>query len=95
MQLPLEFHGIPVEPDTRITSQAIVTAGDIEALHQKWTWEGIRAESLIFLAAEVGDLDDPQLETLVEQSGLAKSDSQFTVKRDSNGFTFVNFNFES
>ena len=62
MQLPLKFHGIPVEPDTRITSQAIVTAGDIEALHQKWTWEGIRAESLIFptnqMTVEFIDTDD-------------------------------------
>jgi len=95
MQLPAKFNGVPVESDTRVISQATVTAGDIDALHQQWTWEGIRAESLIFVAGEVYDLDEPQLELLVQQSGLARPDSQFTVKRDSHGFTFVNFNFES
>ena len=95
MQLPAKFNDVPVEPDTRIASQTIVNAGDFDALHQKWTWEGILAESLIFVAGEVDDLDDAQLESLAKRSGLAKSDSQFTVKRDSKGFTFVNFNFES
>jgi hypothetical protein len=95
MQLPAKFNDVPVEPDTRITSQTIVNAGDFDALHQKWTWEGIRAESLIFVAGEVGDLDDAEIEGLVRRSGLAKLDSQFTLKRDSHGFTFVNFNFES
>lgn len=49
---------IPVEADTKILFQTETRVGDYDALHQKWFWEGIGTESLIFPAHEVRTLDD-------------------------------------
>ena len=88
------FANVPVEEDTRIVSSRETIFGDWPVLYQVWTWEGILAESLIFLAIEVAHLADEALERMVGASPLVKPDSSLTVARERDGYTFVNFNFE-
>ena len=68
--------------------------GDYEVLYQKWFWDGISAESLIFIADDVGDMGDDALKAFVAESPLVDDNSKFTIARDRKGYTFVNFNFE-
>ena len=93
--MPIEgtFSTVPVEADTRILGEGETRIRHYDALHQEWFWEGIRAQSLIFVAKDVASLDDVELEALARESSLVRDDSQVTIKRDSGGFTFINFNF--
>jgi len=87
------FINLPVDDDTTILSQCALKIDNLDALHQKWFWDGVKAESLIFIASAVDALNDTALESLAKQSKLPTNDSSFTFKRNSNGFTFINFNF--
>jgi hypothetical protein len=88
------FANVPVEEDTRIRASRETTFGDWPVLHQIWTWDGTRAESLIFLADDVAHLDDEALERMVGASPMVKPGSSLTVARERDGYTFVNFNFD-
>jgi hypothetical protein len=57
-------------------------------------WGGFYIESLIFVSADVEDKDDEALEALARASGRVKGDSSLTIKRNTGGYTFVNFNVE-
>lgn len=89
-----KFARVPVEPDTRIVYQSHGAIDDLDALHQRWTWEGVSGESLVFVSEEVKGLGDQELKELARGSGLVEEGSDFTIKRNEPGFTFVNFNFE-
>lgn len=89
-----KFANIPVDLDTRIIEQEEVKVGDYDACYQKWSWDGIVAESLIFGSSEVAQLDDDALKMLVRQSSYFQS-SSITLKRNSEGYCFTNFNFKS
>lgn len=88
-----KFAHVPMDPDTEVLSQALGTADGIDALHQRWNWEGVIGESLIFVSGEVEGLGDEELKQLARGSSLAEDGSDFTIKRTPGGFTFVNFNF--
>lgn len=85
------FQDVPVEADTKIKHQKEVLIEKIPALHQKWVWDGIAAESIIFHNHEVENLTDEELFLMVKD--YADSESKYTVKRADSGFTFINFNF--
>lgn len=87
-----KFDNVPVEDDTRINASIEATLGDYDVLYQKWYWDGMEAESIIFIADDVKDMDDEALKSFVAESPLV-NDPRMTMKRDSKGFTFVNFNF--
>ncbi len=89
------FENVPLEEDTIVKSQGLAKLDGIQALHQKWVWEGIIAESIIFVDVDVTELSDKDLENLVKKNELAKPESSFTIARERNGFTFINFNFEN
>ena len=57
-------------------------------------WDGITAESIIFISEDVKILDDAALEADVREGPLVEKDSQVTIKRTEE-FTFVNFNFKT
>lgn len=90
-----KFANVPTEADTRILSRETIMINGTEALHEKWFWEGIKAESLVFAVSDLGQISDHALLSLARASGLIASDSEPTIKRDSSGFHFVNFNFQS
>ena len=89
-----KFNDIPMDKDTKILFSSPMKWGDLDIVYQKWNWEGIIAESIIFLSDDVKEMDDEALEADVRASPLINVDSQVTLKR-LDEFTFVNFNFET
>ena len=89
-----KFNDIPMDKDTKILFSSPMKWGDLDIVYQKWNWEGIAAESIIFLNEDVKEMSDESLETDVRDGPLVREDSQMTIKRGDD-FTFVNFNFVS
>ncbi|MFK5949693.1 MAG: hypothetical protein QM500_13100 [Methylococcales bacterium] len=89
------FDSVPVENDTRILFRHEMKFGEYDILYEKWCWDGISAESIIFASEDVAGLSDKQLEFEVRSSPLLRHDTCVTVKSTESGFTFVNFNFLS
>lgn len=48
-----KFENVPVEEDTKIIFEQEATLGEYEVLYQKWFWDGISAESIIFANEDV------------------------------------------
>ena len=90
-----KFENVPVEEDTKIIFEQEATLGGYEILYQKWFWDGISAESIIFANEDVAELKDNEIKAEVKESPLLKEGSSITLKRTESGFTFVNFNFET
>ncbi len=90
-----EFNNVQVDEDTQIIFQNQLTLSDYAVMHQKWCWDGITAESIIFESEDVTDLNDDQIQSLIIDSKLPQIGSSYTVNRTDEGFTFVNFNFVS
>ena len=91
-----KFNDVPVEADTIIlySQGATLGLGPYEILYQKWFWDGITAESIIFSDEDVAGLDDSEIEAEVRESPLVQADSSITLARSA-GYTFVNFNFKT
>ena len=89
-----KFNSVPVEDDTKIIFQLECSFGNYDVLYQKWFWDGIMAESIIFDGEDVSELNDEEIEAELRESSLIKTNSSITIKRSESGFTFVNFNFE-
>jgi len=87
-----KFSNVPVEKDTAILASLECKLGEREVLYQKWFWDGITAESLIFVNDDVVSLSDTELQTEVRASPLVDSESM-TITRSDSGYTYVNFNF--
>jgi hypothetical protein len=90
-----KFDDVPVEEDTTIMFRQEARLGKFKVLYEMWSWEGISAESIIFVNDDVADMTDNELEQEVRKSPLVKKESEITIKRLDAGFTFVNFNFET
>ena len=86
---------IPVEEDTIIWFRVKGTLDEYPVCYEKWSWEGVQAESIIFKHIDTKQLLDCELEELVRTSPLVKSGSEITLKRNSGGYTFMSFNFVS
>lgn len=91
--MTINFLDIPNDPDTRIIRQKQVMIENIPALIQKWAWEGIVAESAIFLDEDVDGITDEELFNKIIDNYDVGPDRRHTVTRNSGGYTFVNFNF--
>ena len=89
-----KFENIPMETDTKLEFRSAMKWGELDIIYEKWNWEGIRAESIIFLNEDVKDLNDEALEADVRDGPIVREDSLVTIKRGDE-FTFVNFNFVS
>lgn len=90
-----KFSEVPKDSDTKITEQNEVLIGQLEALHQKWCWDGVKGESLIFVSEDVTEYNEDELIAKCRKTGLMRFDSSTTFKQTESGFTFVNFNFAS
>ena len=82
-----KFDRLPQDADTRIKAQQQINAGGTDALHQRWVWDGIAGESLIFCAADIVQL--------ARNAGLTVADDDYTIKRTDEGFVFLNFGFDA
>ncbi len=90
-----KFQTVPLESDTQILFQTEVKLGKYDVLYQKWSWEGITAESFIFANDDISGLEEEEIVNQVKASPLLRKDSAITFNRSSKGYTFVNFNFET
>ena len=89
-----KFANVPLDEDTRIKSQRQISINGIDALHQRWVWDGISGESLVFSADDVSAATDQEIIEMARDAGLVAMESASTVKRDESGFVFLNFGFE-
>ncbi len=89
-----KFANVPVDEGTKIIHQQEAQFGDYPVLYQKWCWDGIVAESLIFANEDITGLSVEALAKEVEHSPMNKQNSPITFKQSDSGFTFVNLNFE-
>lgn len=88
-----KFKNLPVEEDTQIIASFETKIEDYDVVYQKWYWDGIYAESIIFCNDDVAELTEAQIKNEVaENTALLKDNSQMTFKRGEK-YTFVNFNF--
>ena len=90
-----KFKNVPVDADTNILFSTEANLGEYDVLYQKWSWDGIIAESVIFVSEDVAELSDAEIEAEVRTLPLVEEESQMTIKRAESGFTFANFNFEA
>ena len=87
------FANRPVEPDTRILFQSEAVLAGLPVLYEAWYWDGVGAESMIFLDKDAVGRDNAALEGLLREANLVREGSDVTFSRANKGFTFVNFNF--
>jgi len=90
-----KFENVPVENDTDILFELEANLGDYDILYQKWYWDGITAESIIFLTEDLDGLGAEEIIEEVRKSPLVNEGSQITYKSGDSGYTFANFNFEA
>ncbi len=89
------FDKVPIEGDTKIIFQQEAKFGEYDVLYQKWFWDGITAESVIFSNEDVAGLEEEEIIKEVKSSPLVSRDSEITFKKSDSGFTFVSFNFKT
>jgi len=88
-----KFKDLPVEEDTQIILSIEAKIADYDVVYQKWNWDGIFAESVIFYNDDVADLNEEQIKHEVALcTALVKENTQMTYKKGEK-YTFVNFNF--
>jgi hypothetical protein len=88
-----KFSGIPNDPDTTVLVQSDTQLENYDVCYQKWRWDGICAESIVFASDDIAEVSDSDLELKIRNSRFFKANSNITIKRSKQGFTFVNFNF--
>ena len=88
-----KFTAVLIENGTNILFELNATLDDYDVLYQMWNWDRITAESFIFLSSDIADLTDEELKALAKSSPMIKADSELTMVRHVDGYTFVNFNF--
>ncbi len=90
-----KFKNIPLDEDTKIKKQKECKIADFEVLYQKWLWDGVLGESIIFAEEDVRDYNDQEIKQLVLDSEFINSNVvKMTFNRGGKGFVFVNFGFE-
>ena len=88
-----KFINVPKDEDTTIYFSQIVNVDGVDALHQKWRWDGISAESLIFSTDSFSKIDREEIVQLAFKSGLIENIEKITYEETDENFVFVNFNF--
>lgn len=89
-----KFDNVSVEKDTKIIFSQQMMFGEYDILYQKWFWDGIYGESMIFLSEDVLSISDEELLNEIKSSPIVKEADDITISKSKTGFTFYNFNFE-
>tara|TARA_Y100000031_G_C7927290_1_gene251045 strand:- start:35 stop:316 length:282 start_codon:yes stop_codon:yes gene_type:complete len=92
--MPGRFDDVPTDDDTVVIFREEEKLGDYDVLYEKWTWDGVSAESIIFCSGEVAELSDEEIAAEVKLSPLVDEESDLKVKRSESGYTIVSFNFK-
>jgi hypothetical protein len=88
-----KFSAVPIEEDTEVLARVETTFGPYDAVHERWRYEAVKAESVILLSDDVANISDGELESALRASGLVQTGTEVTVTRGDSGYTFLNFNF--
>ena len=89
-----KFKNLPVDEDTIIYSTEIKKIDEYDVAYQKWSWEAIYGESIIFLNDDVQSLEREDVLELIKRADFVKFISTKTYKKGE-VYTFVNFNFKA
>ena len=90
-----KFNNIPEQKDTRIILREETRFRGFDVVYEKWKWDGILAESIIFHEDDVSGMVDDEIISQVKDSPLfdSKIYKGDPTIRHLSGFVFVNFNF--
>ena len=91
------FEGVPAEEDTQIIGTRTEKHEGYDVRFEGWRAQGFFGKSLVFKAEEVAELDDAALLDLCRRHSSCpddEKDDDFTISRDDDGYTFVNFGME-
>jgi len=81
-----KFKNIPLEKDTTILERKELRLEDYDVMYEKWSYEGIRAESYVFFNEDIKSLSEKDVLLLVNKKGSNYKKADY--------YTFVNFGFE-
>ncbi len=87
-----KFKDLTTDEGIKILFRSPMKWSELDIVYEKWVWDGITAESVIFVNEDVKALSDDALELDIRKGPLVQADSQVTIRRGDK-FTFVNFNF--
>ena len=83
-----------IDQDTRVLGEEYRRHDGYDLLMERWVWDGIKGNSIIFLTRQVGGLSDFTLEDLAREIAGLEPFDRVTLKREE-GFTYVNYGFRS
>lgn len=89
-----KFENLPVEFDTKVISREQIKILNYDAMHEIWSWDGIKGESIIFVTEEINELSENGIIDLVKSAFQIEDISQVTISQGKSDYTFVNLNFE-
>ena len=70
-----KFENVTVDEGTKILVQLDTKFGDIDVRYEKWIWDGITGENLIFLSEDIAQLTENEIIDQIRKSTLStKSD---------------------
>jgi hypothetical protein len=84
------LNNAPVEADTRIIKSKITLLSALPCRYEYWAWDGVYAETIVFLQQHVQDMKDEEIVNLCEP--LLEESANITIKKR-DGYVFFNFNF--
>jgi len=87
------FKNVPIDNDTKILFESIMKFDGEDILYQKWRFDGIVGESIIFRTENVGNMSDKELIEYIATSDIVTNKSSITISRNDDTYTFLNFNF--
>jgi len=87
------LNSIPNDPDTRVSSQELLTIDGNEAVAQWWSWDGIYGNSIIFNYNDVQSDSDADLKSMVGEALDIRETANMTISRKTDNFIFVNYGF--
>ena len=81
----------PVEEDTRIIKSKITLLDALPCRYEYWSWDGVYAETIVFLKQHVQNMEDEEIVNLGKP--LFEDELPRTTLKKRAGYVFVNFNF--
>ena len=89
-----KFDKIPVDEGTKILIDLDMNLGKYSIRYQKWFWDGIYAESFIFLNQDIETMSQQDIIAEAKKSDMVKKGKdEETTYTKGDTYTFVNFNF--
>ena len=88
-----DFKSLPEDEETKTLKRVLIKTGNYYALFEKWSWEGIIGNSLIFCNEDIINLTDEELSDICRGSGFYTSGEILIKRQIDSGYTFANFSF--